>query len=52
MTTATNPVGREFTAMTQSANGGTQAVTITASSPEAARAALLRLGYHAVLWVL
>lgn len=43
---------REFTAMTQSKKGGTEAVTILATSAEAARAALLRMGYHAVLWVL
>jgi len=43
---------REFTAMTQSKNGGTQAVTISAPSADEARAALLRMGYHMVLWVL
>lgn len=43
---------REFTAMTQSKNGGTQTVIIEAFSADEARAALLRLGYHAVLWIL
>lgn len=42
----------EFTAMTQTRNGGTQAVTISAYSAEDARAKLLRLGYRTVLWVL
>lgn len=43
---------REFTAMTEDAKGSTRAVTICAASEEAARAALLRMGYARVLWVL
>ena len=47
-----NTTRREYTAMTQSAKGGTQAVTIVADDESDARAKLARLGYHRVLWVI
>lgn len=43
---------REFTAMTMSAKGGTQAVVVTARDEAHARAILTQQGYHQVLWVL
>lgn len=43
---------REFTAMTQSAKGGTQAVTVDAFDAADAESRLLKMGYHKVLWVL
>ena len=41
----------EFTAMVRTANG-TQAVTVTGTSKEAATSKLFRMGYQAVLWIL
>lgn len=43
---------REFTAMTLDARGGTQAVTVRASSSDDARSRLKRMGYLNILWVL
>lgn len=43
---------REFTAMTQSAKGGTQAVTVRASDEAHAREILARQGYARILWIL
>lgn len=42
----------EFTAMTQSKTGSTEAVTIRALDVDDAKKRLLRDGYFAVLWVL
>ena len=43
---------REFTAMTQSKKGGTQAVTVLAMDSVDAKKRLLNAGYFSVLWVL
>lgn len=43
---------REFTAMTRSAKGGTEAVTVKGLDEADVRARLAKQGYHEVLWVL
>ena len=43
---------REFVAMTQDANGGTQAVTVIAYTEEEARKKLMKMGYYQVLWII
>ena len=43
---------RQFTAMTLSGNGSTQAVTIRAKSIPEAKDILLAMGYFAILWVI
>lgn len=43
---------REFTAMTQSKKGGTEAVIVRATDSDDAKKRLLDAGYFAVLWFL
>lgn len=42
---------REFTAMTQSKDGGTECVTIRAMDAPSAQKRLLGMGYFRILWV-